>query len=82
MNRVILFSKMYLLLDRRARLPASAINPCPGAKKMDLVSGSHSIGQNLYHLEWCLVFDRSNPWWYHHTFPYHCYCMEEKIREA
>jgi REP element-mobilizing transposase RayT len=20
---------------------------------MDLVSGSHSIGQNLYHLEWC-----------------------------
>jgi len=20
---------------------------------MDLVSGSHTIGQNLYHLEWC-----------------------------
>ena len=20
---------------------------------MDLISGSHSVGQNLYHLEWC-----------------------------
>jgi putative transposase len=24
-----------------------------GAKFMELVNGSHSIGQNLYHLEWC-----------------------------
>ena len=27
---------------------------CPGREiSMDLISGSHSIGQNLYHLEWC-----------------------------
>jgi putative transposase len=54
MNRVVFFSRLTgLLLDRRARLAAGAMKPCPGAKFMELVSGSHSVGQNLYHLEWC-----------------------------
>ncbi len=24
-----------------------------GARKMELVSGSHRVGQSVYHLEWC-----------------------------
>jgi len=27
--------------------------PAQEQQIMELVSGSHSIGQNLYHLEWC-----------------------------
>ena len=51
-SRNLIFKNIFTL--GQARPPAAgAINPCPGAKIMDLVSGSHSVGQNLYHLEWC-----------------------------
>jgi putative transposase len=53
MNRVIFFSR-FKFTSGQARPPtADAIKTCPGAQHMNLVSGSHSKGQNLYHLEWC-----------------------------
>jgi len=54
MNRVIIFFKTYLFYSW-AGVPAfgGCFSTCPGAKTMDLISGSHSKGQNLYHLEWC-----------------------------
>jgi putative transposase len=54
MNRVILFSRMRFTLGQ-ARPPGGGCHENLSRSKqiMNLVSGSHSIGQNLYHLEWC-----------------------------
>jgi len=42
------------LTHGKARPPkAEAKNTFPGVYFMKLMSASHSIGQNLYHLEWC-----------------------------
>jgi putative transposase len=54
MNRVILFSRIRFTLGQARPPAAGALNYLSRSKQiMDLVSGSHSIGQNLYHLEWC-----------------------------
>src|SRR5512136_1185976 len=54
MNRVIFFTILICFTLGKARPPkAEAENTFPGAYFMKLVSGSHSIGQNMYHLEWC-----------------------------
>jgi putative transposase len=55
MNRVIFFQNLLVYsLGRRARLAAGAFENLSRSKQiMELVSVSHSIGQNLYHLEWC-----------------------------
>ncbi len=45
---------MFLLLGQVHSPKASAIGDLSRSYDfMNLVSGSHSIGQNLYHLEWC-----------------------------
>ena len=53
MNRVIFFSRLKFTSGQARPPTADATTPCPGARYMVLVSGSHSIGQNLYHFEWC-----------------------------
>ena len=53
MNRVIFFSRFGFTLGQACPPAADAMRTCPGAYIMELVSGSHSKGQNLYHLEWC-----------------------------
>jgi len=54
MNRVIFLQT--IVIAYWAGAPAfSGCHRIPAQEQqiMDLVSGSHSIGQNLYHLEWC-----------------------------
>ena len=53
MNRVIFFPRFRFTLGQARPPTADAMKPRPGINLMNLVSGSHSIGQNLYHLEWC-----------------------------
>jgi hypothetical protein len=47
------FHKMFLRTEQAHPLSAGLIKPAQERKIMDLISGSHSVGQNLYHLEWC-----------------------------
>ena len=51
----MLFSRAYWFTLGQARPPSGGCHENLSRSKqiMDLVSGSHSIGQNLYHLEWC-----------------------------
>ena len=55
MNRVTFSSNnRFLLLSRRTcRWQVPWRSAQEREKFLNLVSGSHSIGQNLYHLEWC-----------------------------
>ena len=54
MNRVYFSSTNCFSLGQAHSPKASAIEDLSRSKEiMNLVSGSHSIGQNLYHLEWC-----------------------------
>jgi len=40
-------------MGRRTRFQRGPLETCLGRENIDLISSSHSVGQNLYHLEWC-----------------------------
>ena len=54
MNRVNFFQNLFvILMGRRARFRWVPWRPVQEQTLIELLSGSHSIGQNLNYLEWC-----------------------------
>jgi putative transposase len=52
MNRVI-FLQEFVLCTGRAHPHSRGFEYLPRTQNMDLISNNHSVGQNIYHLEWC-----------------------------